>query len=252
MAWSSSPWRACCTAHARSPCTSAPALAAVAAALRESSQRNGGGQWSILLSHHPSARGHPGNAGVEDPRALDLAHRGGNRRAGQAQRASTRPARTNPTGGDAIDIPAGSANRYRSWPRVLGAVGAVAITSTVPGHRGRSPLPAGPAGASGVMTVAAPALQEQGVLADAGQRADTTTLVLLAPGTGRAGPAHHGLERPDLQRLPGRQHRQRRRRRGWARRPRHQSSGIGPVSPHATVKITAPRGLHWGQASPWC
>ncbi len=84
-----------------------------------------------------------------------------------------------PTGGTSIDIPAGSASRI-DLPSLSGVAGAPVLTSSVP-VTGAVTLPGGPAGAPGVMTGAAPALQEQGVLADVGQRADATTLVLSAP-----------------------------------------------------------------------
>ena len=215
----------------------------VVAALRESSQRNGGGQW-LPPAQSPSRRlVIPGMPGSKGPRVLDLADPGGTD--AQVKLSVVSPGGTyHPTGGDAIDIPAGSANRIE-LTSLSGVVGAVAITSSVPVTAAIT-IPAGPAGASGAMTAAAPALQEQGVLADVGQRADITTLVLSAPeraarvrltmgvsgltssdrpaaSTGSGGEADGGNVAPATSRLVSvRAHRS------------------------ATVKITAPRGSHWG------
>jgi hypothetical protein len=58
--------------------------------------------------------------------------------------------------------------------------GAVLLRSSVPVTAALT-VPGGPGGAPSVMTAAAPALQQQGVLADVARRADGT-LVLSAPG----------------------------------------------------------------------
>jgi len=150
----------------------------VVAALRESSQRNGTGEW--LPPAQPPAQRLvvPGMPGAKGTRVLYLANPG----AGDAQVkvSVVSPGGTyQPTGGDAIDVPAGSANRV-DLSSLSGVTGAVVLTSSVPVTAAVT-LPAGPAGAPGAMTATAPALQEQGVLADVGQRAYTTTLVLSAP-----------------------------------------------------------------------
>ena len=85
-----------------------------------------------------------------------------------------------PTGAGAIAIPAGSANRI-DLPSLSGVAGALVVTSTVPVSAAVI-VPGGQTGAPGAMSAAAPALQEQGVLAEVGQHPDTTTLVLSAPG----------------------------------------------------------------------
>src|SRR5262249_23724551 len=155
----------------------------VVAALRESSQRSSPGEW-LPPAQSPSRRvvipGMPGSRGA---RVLYLADPGGND--AQVKLSVVSPGGTyRPTGGGAIDVPAGSANRIE-LTSLSGVAGAVVMTSSVPVTAAVT-VPGGPAGAPGAMTAPAPALQEQGVLADVGQRADTTTLVLSAPG--RAAP----------------------------------------------------------------
>jgi len=150
----------------------------VVAALRESSQRHSAGQW-LPPAQSPSERlvipGMPGSRGA---RVLYLADPGGND--ARVKLSLVSPGGTyQPTGGNAIDVPAGSDNRIE-LSSLSGVVGAVVITSSVPVTAAVT-LTGGQAGSPGAMTAAAPALQEQGVLADAGQRADATTLVLSAP-----------------------------------------------------------------------
>lgn len=150
----------------------------VVAALRESSQRNGAGEW--LPPAQPPAQRLvvPAMPGAKGARVLYLANPGGGD--AQVKLSVVSPGGTyEPTGGDAIDVPAGSANRV-DLTSLSGVAGAVVLTSKVP-VTGAITLPGGPAGAPGAMTATAPALQEQGVLADVGQRAYTTTLVLSAP-----------------------------------------------------------------------
>ena len=88
-----------------------------------------------------------------------------------------------PTGTGAIDIPAGSASRIE-LPSLSGVAGAVVLTSRIPVTAAVT-IPGGQPGAPGAQTAAAPALQQQGVVADAGQSGGTTTLVLSAPGRRR-------------------------------------------------------------------
>jgi hypothetical protein len=208
----------------------------VVAALRESSQRKGAGEW-LPPAQSPSQRlVIPAMPGAKGARVLYLADPGGSD--AQVKLSVVSPGGTyQPTGGNAIDVPAGSANRIE-LTSLSGVVGAVVITSSVPVTAAVT-IPGGPTGDPGAITAAAPALQEQGVLADVGQRADTTTLVLSAPeqaarvrltmgvsgltssgrsagGTGSSGSA--GVTRLVTVRA-------------------HRS---------ATVKIAAPRGSHWG------
>jgi hypothetical protein len=230
----------------------------VVAALRESSQRNGAGEW-LSPAQSPSRRlvipGMPGSRGT---RMLYVADPGGND--AQVKLSVVSPGGTyRPTGGGAIDVPAGSANRIQ-LSSLSGVAGAVVITSSVPVTAAVT-VPGGSAGAPGAMTASAPALQEQGVLADVGQRANTTTLVLSAPdraarvrltigvsgltasGRSAAGPSSGGSASPSSaspSASPG---------------TGSSSGSVGPsttrvisVRAHrsATVKITAPRGSHWG------
>jgi Family of unknown function (DUF5719) len=211
----------------------------VVAALRETSQRNGKGEW-LPAAQSPSQRlVIPGMPGSKGARVLYLADPGGTDALVKLSVVS--PGGTyQPTGGNAIDVPAGSANRIE-LSSLSGVVGALVITSSVP-VTGAVAVPGGPAGVPGVMAAAAPALQEQGVLADVGQRADTTTLVLSAP------------ERPARVRLTmgvsgltssGRTSA------GTGSSGSAGSSGVTrlvAVRAHrsATIGITAPRGSHRG------
>jgi len=229
----------------------------VVAALRESSQRSGAGEWlppAQSPSRHLVIPGMPGSRGT---RVLYLADPGGND--AQVRLSVVSPGGTyQPTGGGAIDVPAGSANRIQ-LTSLSGVVGALVMTSSVPVTAAVA-VPGGPAGGPGAMTAPASALQEQGVLADVGQRGDTTTLVLSAPaqaarvrltmgvsgltssgssaaGTGStSGPSTSG---------PG----------AGGSVGRSSGGSVGPsttslVSVRArrstAVKITAPRGAHWG------
>lgn len=207
----------------------------VVAALRESSQRNGTGEW-LPPAQSPSQRlVIPGMPGSKGARVLYLADPGGND--AQVKLSVVSPGGTyQPTGGNAIDVPAGSANRIE-LTSLSGVVGALVMTSSVPVTAAVT-VPGGSAGAPGAMTAAAPALQEQGVLADVGQRADITTVVLSAPWRAarvRLTMGVSGLTSSD-----------------------RSSAGTGSSSAaatrlvsvrarrSATVEITAPRGSHWG------
>jgi len=208
----------------------------VVAALRESSQRSSPGEW-LPPAQSPSRRvvipGMPGSRGA---RVLYLADPGGND--AQVKLSVVSPGGTyRPTGGGAIDVPAGSANRIQ-LPSLSGVAGALVMTSSVPVTAAVT-VPGGPAGAPGVMTAPVPALQEQGVLADVGQRAHTTTLVLSAPGPAARVRLAMGVS-------------------GLTSGVRPAASTTGGASPgatrvvsvrarrSATIKITAPRGSHWG------
>jgi len=207
----------------------------VVAALRESSQRNGRGEW-LPPAQSPSQRlVIPGMPGSKGARVLYLADPGGND--AQVKLSVVSPGGTyQPTGGNAIDVPAGSANRIE-LTSLSGVVGAVVMTSSVPVTAAVT-VPGGPAGAPGAMTAAAPALQEQGVLADVGQRAGTTSVVLSAPWRAARVRLTMGVS-------------------GLTSDGR-SSAGTGSSSAgatrvvsvrarrSATVEITAPRGAHWG------
>jgi hypothetical protein len=204
----------------------------VVAALRESSRRSGAGAW-LLPAQSPSQRlvipGMPGSSGA---RVLYLADPGGND--AQVKLSVVSPGGTyQPTGGGAIDVPAGSANRIE-LASLSGVAGALVLTSSVPVIAAVT-VPGGPAGAPGAMTASAPALQEQGVLADVGQRADTTTLVLSAPWRAARVRLTMGVS--------------------GLTSSSHSAAGTSTGATSlvsvrarrsATVKITAPRGSHWG------
>ena len=85
-----------------------------------------------------------------------------------------------PTGGTGIDLLGGSAVSI-PLPSLGGVAGAVAISSNVP-VTATMQVAGGPAGASGAFAVSAPAIAEQGVVADnPAHSAGSTELVLSAP-----------------------------------------------------------------------
>jgi hypothetical protein len=85
-----------------------------------------------------------------------------------------------PAGAGSIDIPAGSASEI-SVPSLGGITGAAVLTSNVP-VTASAMVPGAVPGTPGAMTVAAPALQQQGVIAEAGVSGAVSTLELSAPG----------------------------------------------------------------------
>jgi hypothetical protein len=87
-----------------------------------------------------------------------------------------------PTGAAAIDVPAGSAGQF-VLTSLGGIAGAAVLTSNTPVIAAMV-VPGGQQDSPGAMATTAAAIQQQGVVADAGQRGDTSTLVLSA--TGRA------------------------------------------------------------------
>ena len=184
----------------------------VVAALRESSQRNGAGEW--LPPAQPPAQRLvvPAMPGAKGARVLYLANPGGGD--AQVKLSVVSPGGTyEPTGGDAIDVPAGSANRV-DLTSLSGVAGAVVLTSKRPGHRGHHPSRrAGRGARRDDRYRARPAgTGRAGRCGPAGLHHHPGP---VGPATCRAGPAHHGRERPDRQhrRRLGRQHRRRRFRR---------------------------------------
>jgi len=153
----------------------------VVAAVQESTRPGDAGQW-LPPAQSPSTRlVMPGMPAAKGTRVLYVADSGSSD--AQVKLTVVSAGGTyEPTGGGAIAIPAGSANRI-DLPSLSGVGGALVLSSTVPVTAAVT-LPGAQKGALGAMTAAAPALQEQGVLADVGQHPDTTTLVLSA--TGRA------------------------------------------------------------------
>jgi hypothetical protein len=151
----------------------------VVAAVRESTRPGDPGQWLPAAQSPSTHLVIPGMPATKGSRALYVADASGSD--AQVRLTVVSPGGTyEPTGAGAIAIPAGSANRI-DLPSLSGVAGALVVDSTVPVSAAVT-VPGGQTGAPGAMTAAAPAVQEQGVLADVGQHPDTTTLVLSATG----------------------------------------------------------------------
>jgi hypothetical protein len=151
----------------------------VVAAVSESSHAGQSGQW-LPAAQAPADRlvipAMPGSPGtrqlyVSDPGTADAAVRLSVVAAGGSYE---------PTGAGAIDIPAGSASMIE-LPSLTGITGAAVLTSNTP-VTASVVVPGGEPDGPGAMAVAALPLQEQGVVADVGERGDDTSLVLSAPG----------------------------------------------------------------------
>jgi hypothetical protein len=148
----------------------------VVAAVRETASAAKPGAW--LPAAQPPATslvlpGVPGSAGT---RQLYVAVPG----AGNAQiklTAVTAKGSYQPTGGNGIDLPGGSAVEV-ALPSLGGIAGAVRVTSNVPVTAAMS-VPGGGAGAPGAFTAASAPVQEQGVLS--GNTGASASLVLSAP-----------------------------------------------------------------------
>jgi hypothetical protein len=151
----------------------------VVAAVSESTRAGQPGQW-LPAAQAPAYRlvipALPDSLGT---RQLYVADPGGNDAAVRLS-VVTAGGAYEPTGAGAIDIPAASAAEF-DLPSLSGIAGAAVLTSNTP-VVAAVVVPGGQADSPGAMAPAAPALQQQGVVADAGQRGDTTTLVLSAPG----------------------------------------------------------------------
>jgi hypothetical protein len=173
----------------------------VVAAVRETASAAKPGAW--LPAAQPPATslvlpGVPGSAGT---RQLYVAVPG----AGNAQiklTAVTAKGSYQPTGGNGIDLPGGSAVEV-ALPSLGGIAGAVRVTSNVPVTAAMS-VPGGGAGAPGAFTAASAPVQEQGVLS--GNTGASASLVLSARGC--QGPGR----RAGRSTRDGRQHRAHRRR----------------------------------------
>ncbi len=148
----------------------------VVAAVRETASTAKPGAW--LPAAQPPATslvlpGVPGSAGT---RQLYVAVPG----AGNAQvklTAVTAKGSYQPTGGNGIDLPGGSAVEV-ALPSLGGVAGAVRVTSNVPVTATMS-VPGGDSGAPGAFTAASAPVQEQGVIA--GNTGVPASLVLSAP-----------------------------------------------------------------------
>jgi hypothetical protein len=151
----------------------------VVAAVSESTQAGQTGQWlpaSQAPAYHLVIPAIPDSQGT---RQLYVADPGGDDAAVRFS-VVTQGGTYEPTGAGAIDIPASSAAQF-DLPSLAGIAGAAVLTSNTPVIAAMV-VPGGQTDGPGAMTAAAPALQQQGVVADAGQRGDTSTLVLSAPG----------------------------------------------------------------------
>ena len=150
----------------------------VVAALRETTRASATGQWMPPAQPPATRLVIPGMPATKGSRSLYVSDAQGSD--AQVKLSVVSAGGTyEPAGAGAIAIPAGSANRI-DLPSLSGVTGALVLTSTVPVTAALT-LPGGQAGTPGAMAAATPALTEQGVLADAGQRPDVTTLVLSAP-----------------------------------------------------------------------
>jgi Family of unknown function (DUF5719) len=150
----------------------------VVAAVSESKRTSQTGQW-LPASQAPAKRlVIPAIPNSQGTRELYVADPGGNDAAVKLSVAASGGS-YEPTGAGAIDIPAGSASLI-ALPSLTGIYGAAVLTASAP-VIAAVVVPGGEPDGPGAMTAAAPALAEQGVVADAGQRGQTSTLVLSAP-----------------------------------------------------------------------
>lgn len=150
----------------------------VVAAVSESKSTKQTGQWLPATQAPAKHLVIPGLPHTPGTRELYVANPGGSDAAVRLSVAAS-GGTYEPTGAGAIDIPAGSASLI-SLPSLSGITGAAVLTANVPVIAAMV-VPGGQPDGPGAMTAAAPALQEQGVVADAGQHGQTSTLVLSAP-----------------------------------------------------------------------
>ncbi|HEY3958244.1 MAG TPA: DUF5719 family protein [Streptosporangiaceae bacterium] len=150
----------------------------VAAALLESTSVHHDGQWlpaaqvparQIVIPALPGAPGvrqlyvtNPGGSDAQVKLSMDTSN-------GSYQ----------PAGTGSLNIAAGSASQL-SLPSLTGVKGAIVLTSSVP-VTASVMMPGAVPGTPGAMTAAAPAIGQQGVIADAGQSGETSTVELSAP-----------------------------------------------------------------------
>jgi hypothetical protein len=150
----------------------------VAAALLESTSAHHDGQWlpaaqvparQIVIPALPGAPGvrqlyvtNPGGSDAQVKLSMDTSN-------GSYQ----------PAGTGSLNIAAGSASQL-SLPSLTGVKGAIVVTSSVP-VTASVMMPGAVPGTPGAMTAAAPAIGQQGVIADAGQSGETSTVELSAP-----------------------------------------------------------------------
>ena len=151
----------------------------VAAALSESTSPRHAGQW-LPAAQVPARRiVIPALPGIPGTRQLYVANPGGNNAQVKLSVVASGGS-YQPSGTGSLDIPAGSAIQI-SLPSLTGVRGAAVLTASVPVTASLM-APGAVPGTPGAMTVAAPAIDQQGVIAEAGQSGETSTLELSAPG----------------------------------------------------------------------
>jgi hypothetical protein len=150
----------------------------VVAAVSESKSTHQTGQWAPASQAPAKRLVIPAMPNTPGTRELYVADPGGSDAAVKLSVAAS-GGTYEPTGAGAIDIPAGSASLI-ALPSLSGIYGAAVLTANAPVIAAMV-VPGGQTDGPGAMTAAAPALREQGVVADAGQRGETSTLVLSAP-----------------------------------------------------------------------
>jgi hypothetical protein len=153
-------------------------LGRVVAALNESTSASQPGGWLAPVQPPAQRLVIPGMPASSGSRQLYVTDPGGNDAAVTLSVANS-GGMYQPTGATAIDIPAGSASKIE-LPSLGGISGAAVLTSNVP-VTASIVAPGGPPGAPGALIPSAPAIEEQGVVADVGQTRDSADLVLSAP-----------------------------------------------------------------------
>jgi hypothetical protein len=150
----------------------------IVAAVSESSRASQPGQWLPAAQDPATHLVIPGLPDSPGTRQLYVSDPGGSDAAVKLSVAAG-GGTYEPTGAGSIDIPAGSADLI-SLPSLSGISGAAVLSANVPVFA-TMVLPVGQPDGPGAMTAAAPALQEQGVVADAAPRGDDASIVLSAP-----------------------------------------------------------------------
>ncbi len=148
----------------------------VVAAVRETTSTAEPGAWLPVAQQPATSLVLPGVPGSPGPRQLYVAVPG----AGNAQvklTVVTARGSYQPTGGNGIELPGGSAVEV-ALPSLGGIAGAVRVTSNVPVTATMS-VPGGGSGAPGAFTAASAPVQEQGVIT--GNTGVPASLVLSAP-----------------------------------------------------------------------
>lgn len=155
----------------------------VVAALRESTSASDAGQWLPPVQGPGTRLVIPGMPDASGSRVLYLDAPGGSDAAVKLT-VLTPNGSYQPTGASAVAVPAGSATRIQ-LPSLSGVTGAALLTSNVPVTAALA-LPGGLSGSPGALVSSAPALAQQGVLADAGPATGSGSASVVLSATGRA------------------------------------------------------------------